>query len=85
MAGRHDEARALLPALERSSDSPAGAKALARAHAHLGDRDRALAALERAYAVPPPWLAYINVDPSFDVLSADARFQDLLRRMRLRD
>jgi hypothetical protein len=62
-----------------------GARALARAHAHPGDHDRAIEALERAYANPPQWLAFINVDPSFDVLRPDPRFQDLLRRMRLRD
>jgi TolB-like protein len=85
MAGRSGEARALLPALERSGDTPMGARALARALAHLGDRDGAMAALERAYASPPQWLANINVDPSFDVLRADPRFHDLLRRMHLRD
>jgi serine/threonine protein kinase/tetratricopeptide (TPR) repeat protein len=85
MAGKHDEARALLPDLERSSDSPIGARALARASAHLGDRGRAIAALERAYTAPPQWLANINVDPSFDVLRDDPKFQDLLRQMRLRN
>ena len=83
MSGKHGEARALLPALEKASQSPMGARALARAYAHLNDRDRAIAALERAYATPPQWLAYIAVDPSFDSLRADARFQDLIKRMGL--
>ena len=90
MAGRRSDARTLLPTLERASNrlertTLGGATHLARAYAHLGDRDAAIATLERAYAAPPAWLANINVDPSFDVLRGDARFQDLLRRMRLRD
>ncbi len=86
MAGRRSEARTLLRGLEqRRSTSPRGARALATADAHLGDRDAAIAALERACTSPPEWLATINVDPSFDVLRKDTRFQDLLRRMRLTD
>jgi hypothetical protein len=83
MSGRQGEARALLPALEKASQSPMGARALAKAYAHLNDQDRAIAALERAFAAPPQWLANIAVDRSYDGLRADARFQDLLRRMGL--
>jgi tetratricopeptide (TPR) repeat protein len=90
MAGKRSEALTLLPALERASKdlepaTMAGAKQLAKAYAHLGNRDAAITTLERALAAPPAWMANIAVDPSFDVLHEDPRFQDLLRRMRLRE
>lgn len=47
----------------------------------LGERTRALDALERAYTGTLIWLPLINVDRSFDDLRVDARFQDLLRRV----
>jgi TolB-like protein/tRNA A-37 threonylcarbamoyl transferase component Bud32 len=90
LAGKRDQALALLPALERANKdlertTMAGTRYLAGAYEQLGDHDAAIAALQRASAAPPAWLAIINVDPSFEVLHRDARFQELLRRMRLRD
>jgi tetratricopeptide (TPR) repeat protein len=90
LAGKRSEALSLLPALEQASKdlerrTLGGATHLARAYAHLGNRDAAIATLERAIAAPPAWLAFINVDPSFEVLGEDARFLDLLRRMHLRN
>jgi serine/threonine-protein kinase len=90
MSGKRDGARALLPALERANNrlertTLGGARHLAAAYAHLGDREAAIATLERAYASPPAWLAYINVDPSFDSIRDDPRFQKLLKGMRLRE
>jgi TolB-like protein/tetratricopeptide (TPR) repeat protein/predicted Ser/Thr protein kinase len=51
-------------------------------HAALGDRDRALAWFEKAFADRSPWLAYAKYDPMLDdALRADRRFQDLMRRV----
>ncbi|MCA1628163.1 MAG: protein kinase [Acidobacteria bacterium] len=52
-------------------------------HAALGKRDEAFAELEKAYAERDGNLLYIAVEPSFDPLRADPRFQDLLRRVGL--
>jgi len=49
----------------------------------LGEKDRAFVWLEKAYAEHDPWLAWLKVDPIFDSLRADARFTDLLKRVRL--
>lgn len=49
----------------------------------LGERGRALDELERAYDAKDFFLTFIKVDPSFDDLRSDARFQNLLRRMNL--
>lgn len=50
-------------------------------YAHLGDKDRALAWLERAYEEHNGRLYLLKVNPSYDPLRDDPRFQDLLRRL----
>lgn len=52
-------------------------------YAMLGKKNRALDELERAYDGRDFFLAYIKVDPAFDDLRSDARFQNLLRQMNL--
>jgi TolB-like protein len=49
---------------------------------HAGDRERALAWLERAYEDREANVPYIGM-PIYDPLRPDPRFQDLLRRMNL--
>ena len=50
----------------------------------LRDRDRALSCLEAAYEDRCFWLLRgVNVDPRFDRLREEARFQKLVRRMGL--
>jgi tetratricopeptide (TPR) repeat protein len=56
---------------------------LATAYAALGDNDRAMDYLERAFNERSYYVVWLNVDPIFDRLRSDARFQDLLRRVRL--
>lgn len=52
-------------------------------YAALGEREQAFASLEKAYAAHDLQLQYLGVDPSFDSLRADPRFQDLLGRVGL--
>jgi eukaryotic-like serine/threonine-protein kinase len=52
-------------------------------HAALGDRERAFASLEKAYAAHDPELSELRANPGFDSLRSDSRFQDLLRRVGL--
>ncbi len=49
----------------------------------LGDKDRALAWLEKAFEERSDFLAVLRVDALFDPLRSDPRFQDLLRRIGL--
>ena len=56
---------------------------MALIHAGLGDKDRAMEWLERAYEERDPPLNHVKVEPRLKSLSDDPRFQDLLRRMRL--
>lgn len=49
----------------------------------LGRGDEAFEWMEKALGERSNWLLYLNVDPIFDAVRADARFQDLARRVGL--
>jgi len=83
---RGDRERAL-EQLERLSELAAGtfvdACFEAWIHAAIGDDDGALAALDRAFGQDANWLAALKVDPFFDAIRPNPRFQDLLRRLNI--
>ena len=54
-----------------------------RLHVRLGDKEQAFAWLEKAYEERTRLIFAIKVDPLFDDLRSDSRFQDLLRRVGL--
>ena len=58
---------------------------LAIAYAGLNRKDQAFAALERAYELHSnhPYLEFIGIDPQFDPLRSDPRFDAFLRRVGL--
>ena len=53
------------------------------AYIGMGDNDRAIAWLEKAFAQRSNGLTGLKVDPMYDPLRGDPRFQDLLRRVGL--
>ena len=55
--------------------------AFAYLFAGLGEKDQAFSYLEKAYEDRDSILTGLQVDPLFDPLRSDPRFQDLLRRM----
>jgi len=57
--------------------------ATALAYVGMGNKDEAFAWLQRAYSERSNALTALNVDPIYDPLRSDARFQDLLRRVGL--
>ena len=68
--------------LQRSKPDPHnGARALA--WLKLGERERALASLEQLSEQGGPWIRTIKVEPQWDPVRADPRFQALLRKARL--
>ncbi len=80
LAGRRDEARALLAALEApDAPRPPSRYELAFLLAALGARDRAFAELEVSLARHETELLYLGVDPLFDPLRGDPRFDTVLR------
>jgi tetratricopeptide (TPR) repeat protein len=56
---------------------------VAAIHTSLGETDLAFEWLEKAYQDRDSRLSLIKLDPRFDALRADARFEGLLRRMNL--
>ena len=50
-------------------------------YASLGDRDRAMEWLEKEYQEGHDGVVYLKVDPHFDSLRSDPRFQAMVRRM----
>ena len=53
------------------------------AYVGIGDRSEALAWLEKAYAQHSNVLATLGVEPAYDTLRGEPRFQDVLRRVHL--
>ena len=54
---------------------------VARIHATLRETDEAFGWLETAYEQRAGWMVLLKVDPCFDNLRSDSRFQNLMRRM----
>jgi len=53
------------------------------AYVGTGNKDQAFAYLERAYLQHSSTLVTLKVEPRFDPLRSDPRFEDLLRRVGL--
>ena len=68
---------------ELSKPKPASPDRIASLYARLGERDKAFAWLEKAYEEEEEGLTLLKVEPRFDNLRDDQRFQDLLRRIGL--
>lgn len=51
--------------------------------AGLGDNDAALAFLEKSFAERSGWMVFLKVEPFFDSLRGDARFDELMARVGL--
>jgi DNA-binding winged helix-turn-helix (wHTH) protein len=83
-AGESSEAAGILGDLENLSQrryvSPYW---LGSVYAGLGDHARALELLGRAYNERDVWLTWLGVEPRFDRLRTEPRFQELLRKVGL--
>jgi tetratricopeptide (TPR) repeat protein len=83
-SGRAREARDHLDQLlEMTKRRYLPAYSVAIAYAALGDKNQAMRWLEKAFEEKSQELTFIAVEPEVDVLRTDARFQDLMRRMKL--
>jgi len=82
IAGKRAEARQALAELQEIARQRAVDPGhVVRVYIGLDDKERALDWLERAYEDRSFLMLDLKVDPLFDPLRADPRFQDLLRRM----
>jgi serine/threonine-protein kinase len=83
-AGDHAGARQVLQELAATAvrrHVPSYHRALV--HIGLGERDLAFAWLEKAYDERSDQLAYLGIEPLFDPLRSDPRFDALVRRLEL--
>jgi serine/threonine-protein kinase len=84
VAGRKAEASQMLNDLTKLAKQKYVAPYFfAGIHVGLGEQNRAIEYLEKAYEEHSHWLIYLHMDPTMDSLREDARFQDLLRRVGL--
>ena len=82
--GRRDEARILLEELlKMSKERFVPPYHLALIYQGLGEKDETLAWLERGLQQRDPKMTFLKVDPKWNNLRNEARFQDLLKRMKL--
>ena len=84
LAGKRTEALKVLEELnEQSKRRHVSAFLIAVVYIGLGEKNQALDWLEKAREEHNNSLPFLNVDPLFDSLRSDPRFQDLLRRIGL--
>jgi serine/threonine-protein kinase len=84
LAGQPAEAQKILVELtSRSKTKYVSSYQFAVIHLGLGHNERAIVALEEAYDERSMLLGYLKMDPRFDPLRSDPRFQSLLSRIHI--
>jgi TolB-like protein/Tfp pilus assembly protein PilF len=84
VSGNKAKARQILGRLlNLSKQAPIQPHHFALIYAGLGMKEEALVWLEQAYQQHSRMMVWLKVDPRFDSLRPDARFQDLMRRVGL--
>lgn len=74
---------ALQKLLQLDQRQPVDPATIVWAYVGIGDKDQAFAYLEKAYLRHSSTLTSLKVEPGFDPLRGDPRYQDLLRRVGL--
>ncbi|MBI4583475.1 MAG: protein kinase [Planctomycetes bacterium] len=83
-SGKTEQAEAILREMvERKKSAFVDPYPLAFAYLGLGDKEKALAALEEALEVRSQWVPWLKVEPKFFSLRSEPRFQALLERLKL--
>jgi len=85
VSGQRDKAQAILQELKNPDTEKypfVSAFLIAVIYIGLGDKENAMFWLEKAEAEKSGWLVELNVDPRFDPLHAEPRFQALLNRVK---
>src|SRR6266404_4716005 len=84
LSGRRREAEAIVAELEaRARERYVTPVAFCIAHLGLKNLDQVFHWLDRAYEDRRGWLTYMRVDPIFDPVKDDPRYEAFLKRMRL--
>jgi tetratricopeptide (TPR) repeat protein len=84
LTGKKSEARSLLNDLQQlAAREYVAATGVALIYAGLGEKDQAFTWLDKAYEQRAFQLQWINLDPRWDNLRSDSRFQDFAHRIGL--
>lgn len=82
LAGRREASLRVLKAVEsRTAIDGSNPAEVACVYGALGQRDQAFVWLARAVEAGDPLLGYLGVDPRFDALRGDGRFEELVRSL----
>jgi len=82
VSGRVREARQDLAILEKQAHTRfVTSYGVALVHAGLGENDAALRWLDKAVEERSNWLVWLRLDPRWDALRSDPRFERLVRGM----
>jgi len=85
-AGKTTEARKILSDLHALDETQyVQPYAFAMIYCALGENEKAIDWLEKAYEDRVFWMAFLQVEPRLDPLRSEPRFQNLLRRMNFPD
>jgi tetratricopeptide (TPR) repeat protein len=80
--GKRDEAQAMLDELLKlSSQRYVPPYHIAIVYHGLGENAQALTWLEKGYEIRDPKMAFLKVEPKWNDLRSDPRFEELMRRM----
>ena len=84
LEGKKAEVKQVLDQLqEQSKQHPVAPYNLAWVYAAMGDKDQAMALLEKSYEQRSFYTVLLGVDPKFDNMRGDPRFQALIKRIGL--
>jgi TolB-like protein len=79
VAGLEEKARHVIEVVSRREHEGIN-YAIARIHAALGDKEKAIELLEKTWEEEPRVLLQLNSDPELDCLRGELRFKDLIER-----
>jgi TolB-like protein/Tfp pilus assembly protein PilF len=81
-AGKTEEAKEILDRyLKKSGEEVVDPGQIAAVYAAIGDKERALNWLEKAFEERSPAMPWLKIDFQFDPLRSEPRFKDLMNRM----
>jgi adenylate cyclase len=83
LTGQQERARQLLDSTLKLTNILVSPYRIAQAYAALGDFDKALDQLDKAYGIRDLHLFWINADPAFIAIRNKTRFIELLKKMNL--
>jgi len=83
-AGSYQQAEAVLQDLlkiKASEDQYISSRAIAAVYTGMGDKESALDWLERAYQERAAWMSFLQVEPIWDPLRDERRFQEIVTKI----